>query len=69
MLRPMNDIRTMPSSFARAKSAPHRTDRDIERPNGMSTKRDVRNVQSRSPRRLFIKEAGLVSVIPVRETV
>ena len=35
----------------------------------MSTRRNDRGVRYRTPRRLFIKEPGLMSVMPARETV
>jgi hypothetical protein len=65
----MNDIRAMPFDFISAKSVLDRTDRDIESLNGMSTRRSDLDVRYRSPRRLFINEPGLMSVIPARETV
>lgn len=58
----------MPLGFTGMKINPHRTDRDFQQLNGMSAKRDVRNVRYRSPRRLFIKEAGRMSFIPACET-
>jgi hypothetical protein len=64
----MNDIRAMLFGFTGMNINLHRTDRDFQQLNGMSMKRDVRNVRYRSPRRLFIKEAELMSFIPACET-
>ncbi len=69
MPRPMSDIRALLFDFTSAKSLPDRTDGYIEQLNGMSTRRYNRGVRYRSPRRLFIKEPGLTSVMLARETV
>ena len=50
-------------------SVPDSTNRYVESLNGMATTRYDRNVRYRSPRRHFINEPGLVSVMLARETV
>jgi hypothetical protein len=65
----MNDIRAMRFDVTSAKSIPDRTDRDIEQLGGMATTRYDRSIRQRSPRCLFIKKPGFMSVILACETV